>query len=121
VDAKLPAGRWVSRVEASKVDVRVEAVDSNSIVPLVQLGPPVTAAAHLRPRLHRLFPEAFGKLAQAEPVVAKPLRTRIDPPFEPWSANDLDGFLATLPLDRSVPVVQGVSRSAGLMTSSALR
>src|SRR5512147_2569560 len=45
---------------ARKVDVPVFAVDSNSIVPLSLLGPVVSAAAHLRPRIHKSFAEAWA-------------------------------------------------------------
>src|SRR5947209_1565039 len=40
---------------AKKIDVPLVAVDGNGMFPLSQLGPAVSAAAHLRPRLHRLF------------------------------------------------------------------
>jgi len=43
---------------ARRAQVPVLAVDGNWVVPLSALGPPVSAAAHLRPRLHKAFAEA---------------------------------------------------------------
>src|SRR6185295_6344745 len=44
---------------AARATVAVVAVDGNSIVPVSRLGPVVSAAAHLRPRIHRAFAEAW--------------------------------------------------------------
>src|SRR5690242_15115618 len=44
---------------AARAPVAVVAVEGNSIVPVSRLGPTVSAAAHLRPRLHRAFGEAW--------------------------------------------------------------
>ena len=45
---------------ARRAEVPVFAVDSNSLVPLSLLGAPVYAAAHLRPRIHKAFAEAWS-------------------------------------------------------------
>ena len=91
---------------ARKTDRAVFAVDASSVVPLSLLGPPVSAAAHLRPRIHKAFATAWANRASAEPPVpggAAP----IEPPFAAWD-GDVDRTLAALPLDRSVKAVPGV-------------
>jgi deoxyribodipyrimidine photo-lyase len=90
---------------ARGVEVPVFAVDSNSLVPLSLLGPPVGAAAHLRPRIHKAFAEAWGHRAAAKPRLtaasAKPVKAR----FETWTAKDVGAFLNGLKIDPSVPEV----------------
>jgi deoxyribodipyrimidine photo-lyase len=92
---------------AQKASVPVFAVDSNSVVPLSQLGPPVQAAAHLRPRIHRAFAEAWQHRAAARLHVPDAVRKHVPAPFETWSAKDVAAFVDALPLDRSVPAVPG--------------
>jgi deoxyribodipyrimidine photo-lyase len=94
-----------SEALAARASVPVFAVDSNGIVPLSLLQPAVYAAAHLRPRIHKAFAEAWAHRASAEPALAA--RARVDPPFEPWQADDLDAFLTSLPVDDSVAPVAG--------------
>lgn len=94
---------------AAKIDVPLLAVDGNCMVPLSQLGPAVSAAAHLRLRIHKLFAEAWGQRAVAEPKFPKNVRSEIVAPFETWNpARDLDHFIASLPIDQSVLPVSGV-------------
>jgi deoxyribodipyrimidine photo-lyase len=90
---------------ARSVEVPVIAVDSNSVVPLSLLGPPVSAAAHLRPRLHKAFAEAWGHRARKAPRLSREACRRVVAPFETWRTNDLASFVDTLPLDPSVPPV----------------
>lgn len=98
-----------NRALAAKCDVPLIVVDSNAIVPLALLGDTVGAAAHLRPRIHKLFAEAWNHRAIHEPVIPPAIKTLIDPPFEPWDATgDIPGFVASLPVDASVPPVAGV-------------
>ncbi|MBY0527431.1 MAG: deoxyribodipyrimidine photolyase [Gemmataceae bacterium] len=92
---------------ARHTDTPVVAVDGNSIVPMANLGAPVSAAAHLRLRLHRAFADAWPRRAAAKPRFAETVPRRVTPPFRPWQAEDLTRFLAKLPLDRSVPSVPG--------------
>jgi deoxyribodipyrimidine photo-lyase len=92
---------------ARRVDVPVFAVDGNGVVPLALLQPAVYAAAHLRPRLHQAFREAWAHRADAEPALSPAARARVDPPFEPWQADDLDAFVAALPIDATVAPVAG--------------
>jgi deoxyribodipyrimidine photo-lyase len=93
---------------AAKTDVAVVAVDSNSIVPLSLLGPAVTAAAHLRRRIHRGFAEAWPHRAARRPRGTDAVRRRVEAPFTAWRGEDLPAFLDGLPLDRTVPPVPGV-------------
>lgn len=94
---------------ASRIDVGLVAVDGHGLVPMSLLGPAVSAAAHLRPRLHRLFADAWSHRAAAEPSVPKAVRVAVDPPFTPWDPDtDLDRVVAELPVDPSVPAVPGV-------------
>ncbi|WP_439623313.1 deoxyribodipyrimidine photolyase [Gemmata sp.] len=90
-------------------DVPVVLVDGNSIVPLARLGATVAAAAHLRPRIHKLFAEAWNHRAVAEPTVPRAAKAKLDPPFAPWDATqDIAQFVASLPIDQTVPAVPGV-------------
>jgi deoxyribodipyrimidine photo-lyase len=98
---------------ALRAPVAVVAVDSNGVVPLSWLGPPVAAAAHLRPRIHRAFARAWPKRAAAEPDFPAVTRPVVEPPFAVWDATQpLDRFLDSLPLDRSVPAVPGIEGGA---------
>lgn len=98
---------------ALRSPVAVVAVDSNSVVPLAWLGPPVAAAAHLRPRIHKLFAKAWLQRAVADPDFPAITRTCVEPPFAVWDhTQNLNQFLASLPLDRSVPAVLDVEGGA---------
>jgi len=90
---------------AAKTDVRVEAVDGNSIVPLALLGDAVPSAAVLRRRIHKAFADAWPHRAAATCRITK--SGKITPPFDLWHCENLDSFLATLPLDATVPPVPG--------------
>jgi deoxyribodipyrimidine photo-lyase len=92
---------------AAAVDVPVFAVDANGVVPLSLLGQTVSAAAHLRPRLHKAFAEAWAHRSDPEPDFEGVSR-RVAPPFEPWRPVDLEAFVRGLPVDASVPPVRGV-------------
>jgi deoxyribodipyrimidine photo-lyase len=85
----------------------VFAVDANSVVPLSLLGPATGAAAHLRPRIHKAFAEAWAHRAARRPVVPQAARGPIDAPFDTWDPAHLEESLDALPLDRSVPGVPG--------------
>ena len=96
------------RAVAAAVNVPVIAVDGNSVVPLSLLGAPVGAAAHLRPRWHKLFAEAWDHRAEAEPDFDGLSGKGIKPPFTPWTPpKDLGAFVASLPADQAVPPVSG--------------
>jgi deoxyribodipyrimidine photo-lyase len=96
-----------SEALARRVGVPVFAVDSNGVVPMALLQPAVYAAAHLRPRIHQAFAEAWAHRASAEPGLSKAGRMRVDPPFEPWRTDDLDAFVEALPVDATVAPVAG--------------
>jgi deoxyribodipyrimidine photo-lyase len=96
-----------SRSVAQRMDVRMEAIDGNSVVPLSLLGAPVAAAAHLRPRIHKLFAAAWESRANAEPDF-RDLPRAPTPPFDLWEPPaDLGAFVSKLPLDHTVPAVAG--------------
>jgi deoxyribodipyrimidine photo-lyase len=90
---------------ARKVDVPVITVDSSSVVPISLLGPPVAAAAHLRPRIHKAFAEAWSHRAASEPGVSRAARGTVSAPFEVWAPSDVGEFVNDLPLDSTVPPV----------------
>lgn len=96
-----------NRAVAAKVEVAVHLIDGNSFVPLSLLGPkPISAAAHLRPRIHAQFAEAWANRAAAEPEVPDAARSKLAPPFEAWdSAADIGEFVRSLPLDQAVTPV----------------
>ena len=88
---------------ARTTSTRVVAVDGNSIVPLAMLGEPVYAAAHLRPRIHRAFAEAWTHRAGVRKRIAEVARKHVDPPLQTsgrWT--DVAKFVASLPIDASV-------------------
>jgi len=96
------------RAIAAKAKCRVAAIDGNGVVPLSLLGPPTAAAAHLRPKLHKQFAAAWAERANPIPAFEdvapkKPLK----PPFEVWTVpSDLRAFVASLPIDRTVPPLE---------------
>jgi deoxyribodipyrimidine photo-lyase len=90
---------------ARRIEVPVLAVDSNSVVPLSLLGPAVSAAAHLRPRLHRAFAEAWPHRAAARPRIPDVATKRVRARFDTWKATDVAAFVDGLPLDPTVPPV----------------
>jgi len=98
-----------NRALAAKCAVPVILVDGNSVVPLSRLGEPVAAAAHLRPRIHKLFAQAWEHRASHTPNVPTVAKSKLKPPFEPWDAQqDVLPFVASLPIDQSVCPVAGV-------------
>jgi deoxyribodipyrimidine photo-lyase len=90
---------------AARSDVRIVAVDANGVVPLAELGAAPTAAAHLRPRLHRAFAQAWAQRAAARPRVSAVAARGVDPPFEVADLDDLDRLLAATAVDPTVPPV----------------
>ncbi len=98
-----------TRAVAAAVDIAVHAIDGNSLVPLSLLGPPTAAAAHLRPKWHKLFAEAWQHRAAAEPDFDTGVKGSPKPPFKLWEpAKDLAAFAQALPVDQTVPPVPGV-------------
>ncbi len=92
---------------ARKTERAVMAVDANGVVPLSLLGAPVSAAAHLRPRIHKAFADAWQHRAKVEPEVPEAARRPVEAPFATWD-GDVEGTLAALPIDHSVAPVRGV-------------
>ncbi len=90
------------------LDVAIHAIDSNGCVPFALLGAPVAAAAHLRPRMHKLFALSWENRSQAEPEIEGLNQLKSDPPFKLWiPPDDLAEFVRQLPVDQSVPPVIG--------------
>jgi len=87
---------------AARADVAVVAVDGNSIVPIARLAAPLSAAAHLRHRLHGAFAEAWANRAAVTPRVTRIAQAAIDPPFEPWDDEGQEALVASLPIDQTV-------------------
>lgn len=84
-------------------EIAVHAVDGNGMIPLSLLGTIVGAAAHLRPRIHKLFAEGWEHRATQEPEAPK---GKIDPPFEVWQPPEkLEEWVQALPIDQSVKPV----------------
>lgn len=83
----------------------VLAVDGNGVVPLSMLGAPAAAAAHLRPRIHRAFAEAWEHRAARRPRVGRAASAAVTAPFPLADLDDLDRLMASLPLDASVAPV----------------
>jgi len=106
---------------APKIGCALIAVDSNSIVPLQLLGDPCAMAAHMRPRIHKAFAEAWPHRAAAEPEFPAAQRKKIDPTFETWKCKNLAEFVAGLPIDQTVrPVdsaVGGTTPANDLLTT----
>ncbi len=90
---------------ARAAPVPVFAVDSNGIVPLANLGAPVQAAAHLRPRIHKAFAEAWAHRSSARLRIADVARKSVPAPFEAWRTREVAAFVDALPLDASVSPV----------------
>lgn len=97
-----------SEALARKTEVPVISVDSNGLVPLALLGPPVSAAAHLRPRLHKAIAEAWRHLAARRPRPTGAAAKPVEAPFELWEVDELEPFLQGLPLDPGPPPVPGM-------------
>ncbi|MEO5762164.1 MAG: deoxyribodipyrimidine photolyase [Vicinamibacteria bacterium] len=91
---------------ASKVECAVIAVDSNSVVPLRLLGDAPYAAAHLRPRIHKGFAEAFEHRSAVKPKAPKADASKIDPGFSLAPLDDITGLIRRLPIDQSVVAVE---------------
>ncbi|MGL6075421.1 MAG: deoxyribodipyrimidine photolyase [Fimbriiglobus sp.] len=88
---------------AEKSPVAVHAIDGNGLVPLALLGPPTAAAAHLRPKLHKLFTQGWEHRAEANPDFASLPKAKVQLPFTLWEPPaDITGFVESLPIDQSV-------------------
>lgn len=103
-------------VEAAgaRLDVRLEAVDSNGILPLARAGRDFTTARSFRGFMHRALPELLEDPPAEHPLTGDPLpplgdlpheTTRRWPPADFPSASSAEGFdLPRLPLDAEVGV-----------------
>ena len=92
---------------ASNTERAVIAVDSNGVVPLRLLGAAPYAAAHLRPKIHKAFAEAFDHRAAVKPKPPRADGSRLQPGFTLAKFDDLAGLIASLPIDtRVLPVAE---------------
>ncbi len=89
--------RWVERA--------VIAVDSNGVVPLRLLGDAPYAAAHLRPRIHKLFAEAFEHRSAVKPKPPSKDASKIIPGFDLADLDDPAALASRLPIDQGVTPV----------------
>ncbi|HEY0510658.1 MAG TPA: deoxyribodipyrimidine photolyase [Thermoanaerobaculia bacterium] len=99
---------------AARLPVRLEAVDSNGLLPLRAADRDFYAAHHFRRFLQKTLPEHLGQFPDEDPLAA-PLPPRLKglpagilkrwPPASPGLLAG--GTLAALPIDHSVPPVPG--------------
>lgn len=86
-----------------KIDCAMFAVDGNSLVPMSELGPTTSAAAHLRPRIQKAFVSAWPDRPAATPDLAGVKTWHDAAPFPQFDVDqDIDAFIATLPIDHTV-------------------
>jgi len=88
---------------ARRAAVPVFTVDSNSVVPLSLLGPAVSAAAHLRPRIHKAFAEAWPHRVAARPRIPDVATKRVKAPFDGWKVKDVAAFVDAMKAAWPVP------------------
>ena len=97
------------RAIAADTRVSVVAVDGNGVVPLSLYGPPTAAAAHLRPKMHKLFLGAWATRANLEPDFSELLKYRGKAPFQTWTPpDDISKYVRELPIDQSVSIIDDV-------------
>ncbi len=94
-----------SHAVATKHERAVIAVDSNGVVPLRLLGDAPYAAAHLRPKIHKAFAEAFDLRSAEKPKPPRASAARLQPGFELAKLDDIPGLIAKLPIDQKVRAV----------------
>ena len=106
---------------AARVPVRLEAVDSNGLLPLRAADKDFYTAYHFRRFLQKVLPEHLAHAPAENPLVRLPPRLEALPAdvLKRWPAavpEQVD--LAALPIDHSVPPVAGVEGgdSAGART-----
>jgi deoxyribodipyrimidine photo-lyase len=94
---------------AKRISIPLISVDGNSIVPLRNLGAAVSAAAHLRPRIHKAFIDAWANQASMEPDFSG-ISKKIEPPFPTWNLGkqSLAEFIQGLPIAQTVKAVQTI-------------
>jgi deoxyribodipyrimidine photo-lyase len=106
-----------SHALAARIDRAIIAVDANGVVPLRLLGDAPYAAGHLRPRIHKVFSEAYAHRSAARPRPPKRDADRIDPGFTLADVTDPARAAAKLPVDQTVRPVE--SRPGGSTAARA--
>jgi len=90
---------------ASRAACAVIAVDANGVVPLRLLGAAPYAAAHLRPRIHKAFAEAYDHRSTDKPRPPRLDGAGVDPGFALADLEDLDALIRRASVDSSVAPV----------------
>jgi deoxyribodipyrimidine photo-lyase len=91
---------------SKKIDCKLIAVDSNSIIPISLYGEHASAARVLRPRIHRLFAEAY--VHRAKEKISKKDLIQVEKiskaPFKEFKIEkqDIDKFLSKISFSNSV-------------------
>ncbi len=104
---------------AAASPVAVHAVDTSSLVPLSELGTAISAAAHLRARIHRAFAESWALRAAARPRVPNAAASPLPAPFPAWDVwedDALETALARLPI---APLASVRDRRGGTLAGRA--
>jgi deoxyribodipyrimidine photo-lyase len=113
-----------SRALARVAGVPVFSIDGNGLFPLAELGEAAGAAAHLRPRLHRLFQQAWAHRARTRPRVRDAARGGPEAPFAAWDPATLEEGLEALAFGEEVapvPGLEGGTRAARRRLRAFLR
>jgi deoxyribodipyrimidine photo-lyase len=98
---------------AARVPVRLEAVDSNGLLPLRAAEKDFVTAYHFRRFLQKALPEHLEHFPAEDPLEGLPARLKALPAeiLKRWPAASpgmlAGGSLAALPIDHSVPPVAG--------------
>lgn len=85
---------------SEKIDCKLVAVDSNSIIPIALYGEHASAARVLRPRIHKLFAESY--IHRAKEKISKkdlfPVDKPSKPPFKEFKAekSEIDKVLSKI-------------------------
>ncbi|MCB1057317.1 MAG: deoxyribodipyrimidine photolyase [Acidobacteria bacterium] len=104
-----------------KLGVRLEAVDGNGLLPMASADRTFARAFDFRRHLQRELPKHLGDLPKAHPLLGHSLERLGSLPkevLERWPAADAEllagspARLAELPIDHSVPVVDGTRGGA---------
>jgi deoxyribodipyrimidine photo-lyase len=94
---------------ARKVGVRLEAVDSNGLLPMRSATKAFTAAYHFRRYLHQELPDHFDSFPEPDPLAGHGLPTRAPIPAEireRWPEADLE-VLTDRPVTEALHMVDG--------------
>ena len=106
----------------SRIDVRLEAVDANGLMPMSAFDGEFATAYSFRRAIQKCLGEHIGELPLQEPCLDLPAGDGLPPAItDTWPVADLElllrphDVLAEIPIDHSVPVapVDGGAQAAG--------